>query len=225
MLALVVGDFVHNLRSALDHVVVASIPKRERSNATGFPFASHDIFAKGADGNFVIQNDDVRNDFERPIRGIDSQARAIIVALQPFHHGDVAHRHVLGIVSRLDNADKHRELTTFTSGLLNVMVTLTRNGVTLSSEPHRSTVAEFLKDGAVVGIKDSAEGDRPVRADELPTEMQMDFTGTPVIFVRLARLDGKQRERSSFKLTETMAGALRDTRRALRLLERFAVYR
>jgi hypothetical protein len=226
MIALMLGDFVHNLRSALDHVVVASIPKKDRGRDTGFPFASHDIFAKDANGNFVIENDQVRNNFERPIQGIDSKARAIIVALQPFHHGAIAHRHALGVVSRLDNADKHRELTTFTSGLLNVRVVVTTKGVTLSGDTgHPSTITEYLKDGAVVGFKDSLRGNRPVLPHEFPTEVDVNFTGTPAVFIRLARLDGRQRERSSFKVTGAMVDALRDTRRALRLLEPFAVYR
>src|SRR4030042_881086 len=46
MIAVMLGDFVHNLRSALDYIIVACVPKQCRKHAS-FPIQSQDIFAKG----------------------------------------------------------------------------------------------------------------------------------------------------------------------------------
>ena len=79
VLALILGDFVHNLRSALDHVIVASVPKRHRSNATRFPIAYVDLFAKNADGEFVVNDAEARANFERSIKGRDPSARTLVI--------------------------------------------------------------------------------------------------------------------------------------------------
>jgi hypothetical protein len=223
MLALMVGDFVHNLRSALDHVVVASIPRKARSNFTSFPWTSVDIFAKRANGEFVIKNDSARQEFERAIRGIHPNARAVIIRLQPYHAGTEAHRMVLGLISRLDNADKHRELTTFGAGLLNLWAEATYRGTTIQIRRHNLGDWHFADDGTVIGWRDPS--DPAVRPEDvIKPEVHMEFGGTATIFVRMTRMDGKKAT-SSFRLEPTMVRAIRTVRWALRMLEPFALYK
>ncbi len=224
MLALMVGDFVHNLRSALDHVVVASIPKKARSSFTAFPWTSVDIFAKRAKGEFVIKSDDARQDFERAIRGIHPDARTTIIGLQPYHAGSEAHRMVLGLISRLDNADKHRELTTFGAGLLNPWVEATYRGTTRKIRPANVADRQFVNDGAVVRWYDPA--DPAVRPEDvIKPEVHMEFGGTASIFIRVTRMDGKKAPMSNLHLSLTMMQAIRTVRWVLRMLEPFALYR
>ena len=224
MLSLMVGDFVHNLRSALDHVVVASIPKKARSSFTSFPWTSVDIFAKRANGEFVIKNDGARQEFERAIRGVHPDARAIIISLQPYHAGPEAHRMVLGLISRLDNADKHRELTTVGAGLLNLWAEATYRGTTRKITRTSLADWQFADGGAVIGWRDPAHpAVRP--EDAIKPEVYVDFGGTATIFIRVTRMDGKKAPTVSFPLSPTMVRAIRTVRRTLRILEPFALYR
>ena len=55
MLAVMLGDFVHNLRTALDHVIVACVP-RQRQKSASFPILYEDIWARDKNGNFVLDN-------------------------------------------------------------------------------------------------------------------------------------------------------------------------
>ena len=57
MIAVILGDFVHNLRSALDHIIVASVPRKKRKSA-GMPIIVSDIWKKDASGKYVISDDE-----------------------------------------------------------------------------------------------------------------------------------------------------------------------
>ena len=59
MIAVMLGDFIHNLRSALDHIVVAGVPNKRRKSA-GFPIHLDPIWDKAPDGQFVIKDDAAR---------------------------------------------------------------------------------------------------------------------------------------------------------------------
>lgn len=110
MIAVILGDFVHNLRSALDHIVVASVPAQRRKSAS-MPIVLKDIWERDAGGNFVIDDDEAREKYRVATEGLDDGAKAIVWRFQPYHMGlDEADRHSLGIISRLENADKHRQL-------------------------------------------------------------------------------------------------------------------
>lgn len=67
IIAAMLGDFVHNLRSALDYIIVACVP-RGRQKSASFPILFEDIFATGNDAKR-------REGFETAIRGLDQEAR------------------------------------------------------------------------------------------------------------------------------------------------------
>jgi len=98
--ALMAGDCVHSLRSALDHCIwdiaqVEGLPdKRKRE----FP-----IF---------IHREKFDAELETKLGGITNTAvRAVITAAQPWNVAELAEYHSLWVIHELDRVDKHRTLT------------------------------------------------------------------------------------------------------------------
>ena len=95
-LALLVGEVVHQLRSALDHlanhlvVVAGNTPTRR----TTFP-----VLLQRSTKPFAVEG------------GVGSIALAAIEQLQPYHRQSGADEHPLAILQELWNADKHRRLS------------------------------------------------------------------------------------------------------------------
>ena len=98
-LAALVGDCVHNLRSALDHLV----------------WRLSEDFGGSNDADTMTQFPIFRTEVGYDTRGINQIVRvgpgaaAIIRLLQPFHF-DPPILHPLWMIRELDNGDKHREL-------------------------------------------------------------------------------------------------------------------
>lgn len=95
----VLGDCVHNLRSALDHVVcqVTLLDGGEPNTQTQFPIVSE------SSERFQRQAD-------KRIPSLTATHRAIVESAQPFHRGTAAASHPLAVLASLSNADKHRRL-------------------------------------------------------------------------------------------------------------------
>ena len=99
MLVLMLGDFVHNLRSALDHVAVACAPKKYQWTA-GFPLTTKDAFALDSGGNFKDADKRARESYLRAIQGLSFRVKVMIAQAQP-HRRDTGD--VLGILGRIEN--------------------------------------------------------------------------------------------------------------------------
>ena len=215
VLGLILGDFVHNLRSALDHVIVACVPKQKRSSAN-FPIRFEDIYAKDPNGEFVVKDDGSRERFERAIDGLDPSARAFVIAAQPYWQGAEAHKWMPGIITRLDNADKHRALTTFGSGVRNISAEVTARGVTV-----KRTLGlqgnQFGEDGTVVGWKLPIAG---LPDNIIPSEVDVKFSATPVVHVKITGVKGNEAP-GDYPLRITLVMALDSVRFTLRYLEQF----
>ncbi|MEX0665651.1 MAG: hypothetical protein WD598_12915 [Acidimicrobiia bacterium] len=114
-LPVVLGDFLFNLRSALDHIMVRSVPRRRRFS-TQFPIFTQDIWERNAKGDYLKRHDDARRNWYTWTHGLSDDALTIVKAAQPFNatNPDPAEigvkNHMLAILSALQNADKHREL-------------------------------------------------------------------------------------------------------------------
>lgn len=94
-LPLIVGDVIHNVRSALDHLVYAlSSPKAQRSDRTQFP-----IFTDAA--KFKTRGIPM-------IESIKGPERTLIENVQPFAATPVPENDPLAILNSLSNLDKHR---------------------------------------------------------------------------------------------------------------------
>lgn len=101
-----IGEIVHNLRSALEHVAWAAIEANGNApipRVTGFPLCINksDFISTGRGGG------------QRMIDGVSDDVRALIDRLQPFHQrekGGDPKSHILYVLNELWNTDKHRVL-------------------------------------------------------------------------------------------------------------------
>ncbi len=102
------GDFVHNLRSALDHIAWAL--SRNPSSATEFPILSdHPVTGRNPK--------EAARQFRRKTIGISSEARTEMERLQPYHKGYATKGEPLWRIHRLDIEDKHHALVVVTPHL------------------------------------------------------------------------------------------------------------
>lgn len=216
MVAIMLGDFIHNLRSALDWVVVACSPRKRRYDAS-FPILLKDVFAKDADGNFVL-SDPERKRVEACLDGLSSDARALVIGLQPYHMGANSHRAILGLISRLENADKHRELIAIGCGGRDFRGTLiipdSPRAVELGDV--LATGEDFLKDNTPISYAFPAE----VLPFVHPSEVDMHLTGTVKILVNVARPSSDQPP-DAYLIDSIMEMALSEVRHIISDLELF----
>ena len=104
---IVVGDLVHNLRSALDYIVTALVDATK-----GITLASCHQFPVFIDrGRFVEKVGDPGNASlgKGCIKGI-GQGFGLIEQMQPYHRKSDPRLDPLWLVYRFSNADKHREI-------------------------------------------------------------------------------------------------------------------
>lgn len=99
-LQLVIGDFAHNLRSALDHLAGWLVVRNRGvpTKDTAFP-----ILLRRPRGPLQIT----------PRIGVEPMA--LIESLQPYQTPDRAERHKLAVLREINNTDKHRSLFLATS--------------------------------------------------------------------------------------------------------------
>ena len=152
-LGLVIGDFAHNARSALDYLIfqISSLadsdPKRRRLQ---FP-----IFTSPED--YVSR-------VNAYLAGIDTAKNGIIETLQPYHRGGGADGDALAILSEINNADKHRLLTVIGATGANPKISidqpqsnvgrLNMTGGTVHFSNYSLTMSNnraITEDGAIVG--------------------------------------------------------------------------
>lgn len=109
-IALAAGDGIHNLRSALDHIVYEISCKTAGQHVpdTAFPILMNPKHWDAKDGHRHFKRNSGRNQ----LHAIPVPARDLIEDLQPYKGFDVAHwqRERLLEIRDLDNADKHRNL-------------------------------------------------------------------------------------------------------------------
>ncbi len=98
---LLVGDFAHNLRSVLDHIVYSLVVKATRkvpaSKAIQWPV-------------LTVADQDV---FNKQTKGVPDEAASIIESLQPYNGTGTESefkRHLLWQLHKLDIVDKHRRV-------------------------------------------------------------------------------------------------------------------
>ena len=96
----ILGDVVHNLRSALDHMIwqVTLLDGGTPDDATQYPIASK------SESQFESMMAD------RRIPGLSEKHRAMVKKTQPYHRGNRAENHSLSVLATPSNTDKHRAL-------------------------------------------------------------------------------------------------------------------
>lgn len=203
-LGLIVGDIVHNLRAALDHMATALRPSERLRNGQ-FPILRDDIWAANPNAGEELDNiKRSRDDFESNVRGMHPDAVAIIRSHQPHIESASPGVHPLAVISALDNADKHFALAVVATGIQDPETTLSYNG------PERYFKLTYGAKGTVVeggrvgelrinhntlrdmGVELETERDFIIRAMRSESaEVDVKIIGTPRIAVELREL--KQR--------------------------------
>jgi len=182
-LPVIAGDFMHNVRSALDHVAVALAPDDRKRDAS-FPIFTCDIHARDEATGSYLHSSDRRRWLSR-VGGMPQKALAIIDFVQPFH-GDHKWQDPrdspLALLSEFQNADKHRELTVVAQGLTDPEFLFTNPDGTVTRKQPLEPPDGLMRDGAIVGL-DSANP---------PQKMEMQVEGTPRIVIG-SSIDGPVR--------------------------------
>lgn len=116
---LIIGDAVHNLRSALDHIAFDLTVAYQEDTNPGQPI-SRDLIRSSEFPVIPTVNErtgmtgDAEHRFDSAagskLAGVHPDARAAIKAAQPYHRGAQSETHELWLVHDLDRVDKHREL-------------------------------------------------------------------------------------------------------------------
>ena len=193
-LAVLIGDFVHNMRSALDHIAVALAPP-DRWKSAGFPIQFEDIWETCSHGLYVNKDEQARKRFSSLTEGMPAGAIALIKRLQPYSNApeDVL-AHPIGVLSRLENADKHRNLIALGSGVEDGTTIVTARGQTLEQDAFG-----FRHNGAEVA-KFQPVGPEMAGLEE--SEVDVEVRGPTVIALRV----GREPDVANYNARATLAG-------------------
>jgi hypothetical protein len=110
-----IGDAVHNMRSALDHITWAfstrnfAVKTLKELRDIQFPICLREGEYWGSRKSLGQR--------QRRMRYVEDAARTRIDAMQPYHGGDRATGHPLAILNELSNEDKHHKLLITATGL------------------------------------------------------------------------------------------------------------
>lgn len=142
-LPILIGDYMFNVRSGLDHLAVALAPRKYRRKVS-FPICTRDPLARDDMSGDYLDADAARRWLELA-NCLPSDCFAAVKVLQPYEaaalHGHLAKNHALALLSVFQNADKHRELIDAVVALRQVEVHI--DGELIHAVP-------VFKDGAVV---------------------------------------------------------------------------
>jgi hypothetical protein len=106
---LAIGDTVHNLRCALDHIVWHLANPGDRGIHTMFPiYTDADTFTLGRANRKGVRRASTSG-LQR-LKGVEAAAIAVIEASQPYQPGQTGFG--LNVLNQLENLDKHREIHT-----------------------------------------------------------------------------------------------------------------
>jgi hypothetical protein len=158
-IGLIVGDFLHNLRSCLDYLVwqvVRSNPPHTPSRRNMFPICqSQSAF-----------DEQVKR---RRLDGVPLEAVGVVKSLQPFDSPE----HPLALLDELYNADKHRDLNLAIFVASDMDVVHLRN-----DEVVMRTIlgGEDVRNGAVYG-------GITISLDAVPSGLKMEVVGRAAAFI------------------------------------------
>jgi hypothetical protein len=176
MIPVIIGECLYDLRSALDHLAVAMAPRNRKASAA-FPVETTDPWETDATGAFVY-DEERRRSFTSKIKGIPAEAVAMITKAQPYQRENSV-LETLSLISRLENADKHRQLIVLGHGVVDA-----RSVVTVGGEIIKQETAGFRPDGA--DIAKFGFRDRVPRESEVTVKI----SGTATIAIEVAGADG-----------------------------------
>jgi hypothetical protein len=197
-LPVVVGDLVHNLRSALDHLQAALVPV-ERKRDVMFPVQWQDPWPSDENTGKYAQSTEAeraRDSWTSTMQGIDPEIEALIKQMQPYSAGYGPEMHPVAQLSTLDNADKHFELVELRTGIGDSRLTISNPEANIqltmfSDKPETvltgGVVAEFaIRPSNLKAITDNVVLRESILATMADgnAEMDVELTGTAEVAVR-----------------------------------------
>lgn len=157
---IIFGDYMFNVRSALDHLVVAIAPRKHKRKVSFPIFTADPLRTDEATGNYI--DSEAARAWITRTSSLPDDCVTRIKGLQPFEaarlHNSPARNHPLAILSTFQNADKHRELVPVITGLA-------RAQVTYDGKPQH--VVPVLNDRAIL--------------DRQPAKVDVKIEGTAVV--------------------------------------------
>jgi hypothetical protein len=169
-LPLVFGDVVHNLRASLDHLQAALVPPERKRNVV-FPIQWFDPWRVDEDtGTYIDGLADERTSWQSAMQGVDPEVEAFIKRLQPYSEPYPPEQHPFAQLSALDNADKHFELVTVSTGIRDARVLVTDGTIRLRMEA-RGT--DTIQSGGVVAQFNIRPADLKAITDDVETRELM----------------------------------------------------
>jgi hypothetical protein len=122
---IVLGDFLFNVRSALDHLVVAIAPDRDSKRQVEFPIFTADPL-KIHEHTGAYLHPEEAGKWNKRTTGLPADCIAELRALQPYktarHFKRRPADQALALLSVLQNADKHRYLVGVVTGLRQIQI-------------------------------------------------------------------------------------------------------
>lgn len=176
MIPVIIGECLYDLRSALDHLAVAMAPRKRKANAA-FPVETTDPWARNGAGEFVY-SDERRQSFTSKVKDMPAEAVEMIIKAQPYQREN-SKLETLSLISRLENADKHRSLIAVGHGIRDA-----RSVVTAAGQAIKQESAGFRENGMEIA-KFGFTGPVP---DE--SEVIVEVSGTATIALKVAGTDG-----------------------------------
>jgi hypothetical protein len=202
--ALIAGDFIQNIRSALDHLACCLVPSDERTSVM-FPIFFQGVWEPAIKGENQQRLKD-RMRWQTVTCHMPDEAVALLKRFQPPDLGkEVENTHALAVLNGLANKDRHSKLLVIASAL------------------HKPSGLCRTPDGALYVVRELGddEGLRDNTPLVLPTgAVDVKVMGTPVVMIRTRYKDRGFRIPGSFR--ELLLNGTRRTIDFLRPYDRIA---
>lgn len=132
-ISLIIGDAIHNYRSALDHLArgLVEVNKEKSTGDTAFPI--------------LTNPDQYTQSFDKKTKGMSAQTKAIIDSEQPLKARNKIRGNRLALLKKLDDIDKHRHI--------HITLTATDGGMFIPGFPMQVGISNnyFIHTGPIYG--------------------------------------------------------------------------
>jgi hypothetical protein len=172
---MIAADLIYNVRSGLDHFAAALNPRKMRGNVM-FPIFSEGVWDEGRTGENKEQMK-ARERWNTSTREMQPGAVAILKEMQPPESArdDAGNLHLLVLLNRLSNKDRHTELPLMPVGLADFGAMWQLPGSDQWYGGFERRTWGMVNDNAEIGVPDGA--------------MNVKVTGTPKLAIRASGPD------------------------------------
>lgn len=176
-LALIAGDFLYNIRAALDHLAKSLVPSNNRGSVY-FPVLWQGVWEESTEGDDKQRRKD-RAKWKTYTERMPDEAVAILKREQPPDLGSNAdNTSGLAVLNRLRNTDAHSKLTIVASTLVHPVVRIT----------DQSGEVGFMR-GLSMGDRDGLP-DKAVIAGVPDDAVDVEIQGIPKVTIRVGEIQG-----------------------------------